>query len=359
MKLEHRFTMLGGLTAAAVVATTLTAVGSAAASPARVPARNAGVVSSAAALSPDLAAGARQGGADANRQVLASYWTADRMRAAKPESEIPSVKAAAAAAKATVLSSTVTSATSKAGRVPAAAPATTPQATAPSVQPMSTNPNYAVGHPVARTSGKVFFSSGGLNYVCSGTIVNSEGKSLVWTAGHCVSDGGAWNTNWIFVPNYVNGSAPYGVWYSYQLWTTTAWFNNNNDFANDVGAVVMNRNSGYRIAEYLGGQGIAWNYPTGDYMYAFGYPQASPFNGAYLIESYGYTYYNGDGTIYQVNDMTGGSSGGGWLDWFDGSWGYVNGHNDFKYNAYPQYMFSPYYGDQVSSLYGTVRGLTT
>src|SRR5438094_449536 len=96
-----------------------------------------------------------------------------------------------------------------------------------------------------------------------GTGQQAQERALAafWTAGHCVSDGAAWNYNWTFVPNYVNGSAPYGYWYAYQLWTTNAWFYNNNDFANDVGAVVMNRNAGWRITDYFGGQGIAWNYP--------------------------------------------------------------------------------------------------
>jgi hypothetical protein len=93
-------------------------------------------------------------------------------------------------------------------------------------------------------------------------------------------------------------------------------------------------------------------------MYAFGYPQAPPFNGQYLVGDNGYTYNGGGGTIYMVNYMTGGSSGGAWLNWFNGQWGYINGHNDFKYTNLPQYMFSPYYGNQVASLYNTVRGIS-
>ncbi|HZM77573.1 MAG TPA: hypothetical protein VFC19_17790 [Candidatus Limnocylindrales bacterium] len=53
--------------------------------------------------------------------------------------------------------------------------------------------------------------------------------------------------------------------------------------------------------------------------------------------------------------MTGGSSGGPWLAWYDGEWGYINGHNDFKYTAFPEFMFAPYYGDQVGNLYDAVR----
>ena len=94
-------------------------------------------------------------------------------------------------------------------------------------------------------------------------------------------------------------------------------------------------------------------------MYAFGYPQAAPFDGCCLVGENGYTYDGGGGTIFMVNYMTGGSSGGAWLNFFDGNWGYINGHNDFKYNTLPQYMYSPYYGNQVASLYNTVRNIST
>jgi hypothetical protein len=280
------------------------------------------------------------------------------MKAAKPDSELPSVKAAAG-------SSTGRSGSlpggpqGPSGRVEPSSPVGTQATPSTQVTPQSFYPGYPVGHPVARTYGKVFFTSFGVNYVCSGTIVNSEGKSEVWTAGHCVSDRQAWNYNWTFVPNYTNGSAPYGYWYAYQLWTTSAWFYNNNDFANDVGAAVMYRNNGLRITDYLGGQGIAWNQPIGLYVCSFGYPQAYPFNGQSLVAACGYTYNGGGGTIFMVNDMTGGSSGGAWLAYFNGQWGYINGHNDFKYTSLPQYMYSPYYGNQVASLYGAVRGIST
>ena len=49
--------------------------------------------------------------------------------------------------------------------------------------------------------GKVFFSDGASNYVCSGTALSSGNQSVVWTAGHCVNEGpGGFYTNWAFVP---------------------------------------------------------------------------------------------------------------------------------------------------------------
>ena len=57
-----------------------------------------------------------------------------------------------------------------------------------------------------RRFGKVFFSIGRSNYVCSGTATNSTNGDVVTTAGHCVSDGGTFVTNFAFVPAYNNGA---------------------------------------------------------------------------------------------------------------------------------------------------------
>ncbi len=117
----------------------------------------------------------------------------------------------------------------------------------------------------------------------------------------------------------------------------------------------MTTNFGYRIADYLGAQGIRWNQSAEYTASAFGYPAGSPYNGQYLWRANDSTGDGGDGTIYMYSGLTGGSSGGPWLRDFDGSWGYVNGHNDFIYTDSPSWMYSPYYGDQVASLYNKVR----
>ncbi|PSK61866.1 hypothetical protein B0E53_06238 [Micromonospora sp. MH33] len=349
---------------AALALSGVTSPGVAVAAPATPAGPNSDVISSPAQLSPDVARTVTGTGADARQRALTTYWSPERMKVAKPDTEIPSVKAALAKRDRVQGSAkSITGPQGPSGSVAPAAPAATPKASASTddssdVGTQAYYPNYPVGHPVARTSGKVFFTLNGLNYVCSGTIVNTEGKSSVWTAAHCLTGGGVFASNWIFVPNYSNGVAPYGQWSAIQLWATTAFFNNNNDFANDVGSAVIGRVNGWRICDYLGGQGIGWNFPIGQYVYAFGYPQAAPFNGQLLTAENGPTYDGGGGTIYMVNYMTGGSSGGGWLMQFDGNWGYLNGHNDFKYNALPQYMFSPYYGNQVANLFNTVRSIS-
>ena len=52
---------------------------------------------------------------------------------------------------------------------------------------------------------KIFFSQGGRNYVCSGSLID---PLHVITAGHCVHEGsgGSWSTKVVVVPAYDNGS---------------------------------------------------------------------------------------------------------------------------------------------------------
>ena len=92
-----------------------------------------------------------------------------------------------------------------------------------------------------RTHGKVFFTLGGVDYVCSGTALLSGNKSVVWTAGHCVFDPtnpGDFATNWEFVPAYKDGAAPLGVYVADNLFTSSAW-GNNGDYSYDFGAAVV------------------------------------------------------------------------------------------------------------------------
>lgn len=343
---------------AATLATSVSAAQAASADHVTAKARTA-TVTHANTLSPAVRQLAKGTGVGAEAKAVSAYWTSARMKAAiSLDKQTVSGKAPA--------TRTATAPKGAAVAIRGAGPTVAPTVSGRSVRPAYTFPNLPYYAPTARTVGKVFFSRtyGGQtwNYVCSGAVVNSEGKSTVWTAGHCVydyADGNqmtkprVWDTNFIFVPSYSNGSAPYGYWYSRSLTTMNAWIGSR-DFANDNGAAFMNRNYGYRIADYLGSQGLTWNQSASFYANAFGYPQAAPFNGAYLVKASGYTAASGN-TIYMYSGLTGGSSGGPWLRNYDGNYGLINGHNDFVYTSSPNYMYSPYYGNQVGSLYNAVR----
>ena len=218
-----------------------------------------------------------------------------------------------------------------------------------------------------RTNGKVFFTRAGHEYVCSGTAVNSQNKSVVWTAGHCVEkgSGGDFHNNWVFVPGYGSSSdamRPFGVWPARELWTTDGWANKSN-LHKDVGAAIVRRLDDERLVDRVGGQGIKFNGRRNRYYRSFGYPAVDPFNGR--------TQKRCDSRFLGSDDpprsgpltmkihcnMNGGSSGGAWLTGLgsDGL-GVVRSVNSYGYPSQPDRMYGPYLGAAAQDLYASVGG---
>ncbi|MDP3889672.1 serine protease, partial [Nocardioides sp.] len=325
-------------------------------------------VSSVAPLTDEAkAAGKRKFGAKATHdQALAAYWTADRMRAAKPVEETKAFKQAAKKYAAEQEKKI------KAGKKPVTndGPVRSVEGTESSVFGGPTtaayNPNLPYYSPTAYTNGKVFFTRGGSSFVCSGSIINTEGKNSVWTAGHCVhgGQGSVWHSNWTFVPAFDDDLAnprPYGTWSARFLSSRTAW-TNSSDFSQDIGVATMNTRNGWRIADYFGGQGITVNRGKNVYEYAFGYPAETPFDGGNLMRCQGSTspewdyWFSWSQTLKIGCDMTRGSSGGPWLYNYNGNWGYLNGVNSrIDRISGPTIMLSPYFDDDAWSLYNHTR----
>jgi V8-like Glu-specific endopeptidase len=204
------------------------------------------------------------------------------------------------------------------------------------------------------------------------STVNSAGKDIVITAGHCVygslygvAPGETWHGNWVFVPGYDNGNRPCGTWVASQLWAPSSYIanggNNFDDEAGDIGAAVMNTNSaGQHIVNVVGGEGISWNYPDNQWVFDFGYPANSPYAGEVLDFCAGP---EADEASIEANNMglscdfTPGSSGGPWLCFFDGEWGFINGIDDWNNSALAGVMLSAYFGNNVESLFNDVANL--
>lgn len=368
--LSQRRASAAAVTAALVAGVSLAASATSAdaSSAARLkPSSPASAVSHVNSLSPAVRKTAKGSGFDAEAKAAANFWTAARMKSAKPLDMVvvkgapPKPLAAVSHGKPTTIQPSAPGGRSASGKM----------------APTWSYPNLPVYQDTARTNGKVFFTRtyGGQtwSYQCSGAIVNTEGKSTVWTAGHCLygnADGDTarkpkvWDTTFIFVPAYVNGSwpssgaatasAPFGAWYAKSMTSLNGWINSGN-FAYDNGAVTVGRNSaGYRIADYLGANGLQWNASPNYWADAFGYPAKSPFNGQLLVKASGNTTNRGS-VISMPSGMTPGSSGGPWLRNYSGSYGYINGHNDFNYVSSPSVMYSPYYSTGVANLYNAVR----
>ena len=52
------------------------------------------------------------------------------------------------------------------------------------------------------------------NHFCTASVVASPGHDLLITAAHCIhgGKGGGYKSDIVFIPGYVDGSTPYGMW---------------------------------------------------------------------------------------------------------------------------------------------------
>ncbi|MFE3327597.1 trypsin-like serine peptidase [Streptomyces sp. NPDC059176] len=262
-----------------------------------------------------------------------TFWTAERMRSATPLD----------------LALTPHAATSLKAPRPEGATTTV----SPTAFPQAGGP-WTGGGAVVKTSGRVFFTFQGRTASCSGNAVTSQNSSTILTAGHCVKYQGSWHTNWVFVPAYDNGQAPYGQWTATKTLTTPQW-EATEDINYDIGAAVVAPLNGQKLTAVTGAQGVQFNGGYNQKMYAFGFPAASPYDGTKLIYCSGNS--SKDWLFTQDHgiacNMTGGSSGGPWFAGFDEATGtgLQASVNSFGYIFIPNRMFGPYFGNDAKALY--------
>jgi hypothetical protein len=201
---------------------------------------------------------------------------------------------------------------------------------------------------------------------CSATAVNSENRSLVATAGHCVYDGftGTWSENIKFCPGYER-RCKLGVWHARHVFTTNRWFAAA-DFNEDMAVVLVSPNRSGYLVDAVGGQGITFNENVGLARHAFGYPASDSRWPAYRYSGKDLIYCPGTdvawgGSIVIPCTMTGGASGGPWISGFDSSGlGYVNGINSNKpgpRKTGAKIMASPYLGEAEAALFQYTRAI--
>ncbi|MFD7785273.1 trypsin-like serine peptidase [Streptomyces nojiriensis] len=286
------------------------------------------------AAGPSIAADAP---ASFRQQHTDGFWTAERMRGAAPL-DVTAVPGAARTPVATSAAPTTIAPTA------AASPTAFPQA----------GGAWTGGGAVVKTSGRVFFTMGDRTASCSGDSVTSANGSTVITAGHCVKYQGAWHTNWVFVPAYNNGSAPYGQWSATKTFATDQWAASE-DMNMDVGLAVVAPLNGQTLSQAVGAQGIAFNGGYNKKMYSFGFPAAAPYDGTKLVYCSG----NSGKDFLLTKDhglgcnMTGGSSGGPWFQDFNEATGLGTqvSVNSFGYTFLPNRMYGPYFGNEAKAAY--------
>jgi hypothetical protein len=197
-----------------------------------------------------------------------------------------------------------------------------------------TGASWTGGGDIVKISGKVLFTMGGSDYICSGTVVTETNSnvSVVLTAGHCVVENdGTFATFWEFIPSFdTNGTytctaSKYGCWvadslYAHKTFATAGGFNDTAvrydwGFARVStgglsGTAKLDSTVGSLAIQY---SGVAKT----DTLWAFGYPAAGKYHGydlTYCKGPIGTDANAGNATWSVPCDMTGGSSGGPWVE---------------------------------------------
>lgn len=118
----------------------------------------------------------------------------------------------------------------------------------------------AVGALVTLTAG------GGLGkHFCSASVVDSPAGNLVITAAHCLA--GRQVGQFMFVPGYDNGRAPYGAWSVRRTITDQDW-DSSSDPDDDVAFLELTQ----AVQGVTGGEHLGTGQPSGQLVTVIGYP---------------------------------------------------------------------------------------
>jgi hypothetical protein len=229
----------------------------------------------------------------------------------------------------------------------------------------TTGASWTKGNKPLAATGKVFFTMGASDYVCSGSLITeaTTGRSIVLTAGHCVWENkavGAWATNFIFIPAYdlnpVNdcSSSPDRCLVATAL-VASSGFTSQTSFSTQATtydwafvAVEESGESGFNLA--VGG------FSNSAPAYAFGYPAATPYSGKDLVYCAGPISQDtrNSGVTWGLGcKMTGGSSGGPWLSGFNTSTndGSASSLNSYKYTNDSTKMYGPKFNAKTKAVF--------
>ena len=224
--------------------------------------------------------------------------------------------------------------------------------------------------PVAAAVGKVFFTLGGADFVCSGALVRSKHAYVVLTAAHCVRNGrGQWATNWTFVPGYNDGADPYGQYTARRFFVSPRWTGPGTGSERyDVAFVrvtpmtmpgTRSRGSAAPAGlpiRFARTQTVAPSSPA----YVFGYPALPPYTGLYANYCAGRAAASASrpGSVRLACAMTAGDSGGPWLSGFSpqAGTGTVTAVTAFKLSGNLRTLYATVLGPSARALYLSASG---
>jgi hypothetical protein len=308
--------------------------------------------------------------------AIRAYWTPARLRAAKPAPAPATPSATALAGARAIPDNGATVTVEPTGGTGVTLDGQAERKSAPIVYSRIWTDHTKAP---ALTTGKLYFTNqlDGLDYRCSASVVTSKGKDLVWTAGHCLFEGGSnkragWHVNVFFRPDLV-GTEPYS-WQSRgtfvlgsRQWEIVPprWITNG-DPAYDMAAFTVAPYKGHKLQDYVGSQGIKFKaghalsikdfgYPETLQPFTTAHPQGTRVDGYKLRYSTGMTWSAYGGAFLEFKTNLGlGASGGPWLTGINSAGhGYIVGINTLGGRIR---MFTPYLGSQALAMYNAING---
>jgi V8-like Glu-specific endopeptidase len=221
------------------------------------------------------------------------------------------------------------------------------------------------GGPAAAAVGKVFFTQGGSDFVCSGALVRSKHAYVVLTAAHCVRNGrGQWATDWTFVPGYDDGTDPYGQYSARRFFVSPRWTGPATGSERyDVAFVQVTpvKQDGARTPRASAPAGLPIRFAarqTGTapgLAYVFGYPALPPYSGLYANYCAGRAAASASrpGSAATACAMTAGDSGGPWLTGFSprAGTGTITAVTAYKLSGHPRTLYGTVLGPSARALY--------
>ena len=309
-----------------------------------------------------------------HRAAVLAYWTPARMAAAIPRDVVLTGVGVQPVGKPAV----------KPTRPPKPTPTPTPNPT-PTPTPSdgtTIGSSWTGGGIMLTATGKVYFSMGGSNWICSGSVItdNKTGRSIVLTAGHCVVDNdGTFASDWMFIPafdlhpTYDCESTEYGCWVADALYAdeefASAGSFNDTAVRHDWGFAVVGgggwtETDTFELDATAGSLGITYPQYFGQTVSAFGYPAALKYKGNDLVYCRGVvgTDPNTDNTTWSLPcNMTGGSSGGPWVragDTTSYADAEVGSLNSYGYSTVKNVMFGPKFNSDTKNVFDAANNGT-
>jgi V8-like Glu-specific endopeptidase len=107
-------------------------------------------------------------------------------------------------------------------------------------------------------------------HFCTASVVDSPGGDLALTAAHCLA--GLDASHVVFVPEYRDGAAPFGVWQVTQEIVGQAWSQSASQ-GDDVAFLQVHQTGTARtVQSFTGGERLGFGEPTGQLVRVTGYP---------------------------------------------------------------------------------------